>query len=258
MPRKKFNKITIPRYTEQQLMEAISKVESNELSIRVAAFNYGVPRSTIQFRIKNPTAPLGTGATTILSRATELLLVHILVKLSDWGFGRRFVELQSIVCEYLKKTDQSHLFKKKMPGRDWYFHFLNRWKVELSERAADNIASLRAASCTTDIIDFFFANCKRNYEESGVSIRPENVWNVDETNQSGDQGKVKIICRKGAKRPLVLTGNNEKIGYTVNNCCNAAGTFLPPFVVYKSKKCLHDKWMLGGPPGTVYTTSPSG
>ena len=67
-----------------------------------------------------------------------------------------------------------------------------------------------------------------------------------------------VLVRKGIKIPLVLTGNNEKISYTVNNCYNAAGDILPPFVVYKAQNRLFDKWGVGGPEKTVYTTSMSG
>ena len=64
--------------------------------------------------------------------------------------------------------------------------------------------------------------------------------------------------RKGIKIPLVLTGNNEKISYIVNNCCNVAGDILPPFVVNKAQNRLFDKWCVGDPEKTVYTTSKSG
>jgi hypothetical protein len=39
------------------------------------------------------------------------------------------------------------------------------------------------------------------------------------------------------KNPTRLCGNNEKAMFTVTFCCNAAGSFLPPFVVYKSQVC---------------------
>ena len=63
--------------------------------------------------------------------------------------------------------------------------------------------------------------------------------NFDEIGFSGDQGKQNIICGHGNKWPLKLVGKNEKISYTVGNCTNAAGTILPPFVVYKSISRLY-------------------
>ena len=35
-----------------------------------------------------------------------------------------------------------------------------------------------------------------------------HLWNCDETSFNGDKGGAKEITRKGAKSPLVLTGNN--------------------------------------------------
>ena len=57
-----------------------------------------------------------------------------------------------------------------------------------------------------------------------------HLWNCDETGFNGDKGDSKIITRRGAKRPLVLTGDSEKINYTVLNCVNAEGFLLPPLL----------------------------
>ena len=137
--------------------------------------------------------------------------------------------------------------------------FLNRWKDELSVRKSENISSLRAASCTTADIDKYFDNCEKTFIEAEIDMHmSKHVWNVDETGFSADQGRLSILVKRGTKRPLLLQGNNEKACYTVQNCCNADGFFLPPMIVYKAKNRLYDSWMKDGPPGTVYTSSPSG
>ena len=177
----------------------------------------------------------------------------------DWGYGLTFSSIQSIISEYLLQTGQQMLFVNGIPGRDWWYGFLNRWKSDLSLRKAENIASLRASSCTQKIINKYFENCRKTFNEERIDLTKASfVWNCDETGFSGDQGKIEILCRRGSKRPLRLTGNNEKINYTVHNCCNASGYYMPPFIVYKSKGRLYDKWMQGGPNNVVYTTSPSG
>jgi hypothetical protein len=114
-------------------------------------------------------------------------------------------------------------------------------------------------SCTDDIIEKYFRNCQIVFNEQKIdSSKGSFVWNCDETGFNGDRGKISILCRKGTRRPLKLTGNNEKINYTVHNCCNANGFFMPPFIVYKSAGRLYDNWMKGGPENAVYSTSPSG
>ena len=37
-----------------------------------------------------------------------------------------------------------------------------------------------------------------------------HLWNCNETGFNGDKDDAKVITRRGAKRPLVLTGNNKQ------------------------------------------------
>jgi hypothetical protein len=45
--------------------------------------------------------------------------------------------------------------------------------------------------------------------------------------------------------------------YTVAICCNSAGKFLPPYIVYKAKS-IYDLWTQNGPERAEYTYSDSG
>ncbi|XP_065662690.1 uncharacterized protein LOC136085323 [Hydra vulgaris] len=63
---------------------------------------------------------------------------------------------------------------------------------------------------------------------------------------------------KRSKTCIYLTGNNEKIHYTVNNCCSADGYFASPFVIYKTKRNFCSEWARGGPVGTKYSISKLG
>ena len=113
---------------------------------------------------------------------------------------------------------------------------MSRWHLELGERTAKNIASLKAPSCTAEIIARYFVVLKKHFYLAKVGlVKNMHLWNCEKIDFNGDKDDAKVITRRGAKCPLVLTGNNEKINYTVFNCVNADGFLLPPFVVYKSK-----------------------
>lgn len=99
---------------------------------------------------------------------------------------------------------------------------------------------------------------KDKYDESELNQKPTHIFNVDETGFSGDQGNQLIICKRGTKTPCLVSGNASKVHYTVNFCCNAAGQYLPPFIVYKAKSRLMEEWCTEGPDDAVYTISPSG
>jgi hypothetical protein len=76
--------------------------------------------------------------------------------LAEWGFGLRFSSI-----DYLKMTNLTRLFKNGRGGKNWDYHFINRWSNELSLRKADNISLVRAASCTSDCVDKYFIRCKK-------------------------------------------------------------------------------------------------
>ncbi len=100
----------------------------------------------------------------------------------------------------MEQTNQTTLFKNNKPGRDWWSSFLKRLRNDISIRKAGNIGTLRAASCTNEIVDHFFNNCKEQFDAAKIDTsKASNVWNFDETGFNGDQGKVSIVCRKGAQ-----------------------------------------------------------
>ncbi|XP_065642670.1 uncharacterized protein LOC136074292 [Hydra vulgaris] len=134
---------------------------------------------------------------------------------------------------------------------------MKRWSKEISTRKADKLASKRAASCTPEIIDCYFECVAKQYYQTSITSG-SHIWNCDETGFSGDQGKATVVCRKGTRRAYKLTGNNEKIHYTVYNCWKADGHFALPFVIYKTKRSFCPNWARSGPVGTKYSISKSG
>ena len=243
-------------YTEDSLKKALDDVNNKKFNKYQASIRYNIPYSTLNDRLneKNKKPSVGKGASPWISKEFETLLVEVIQKLSDWGHGLSFSIVRDFVKHYLVSNKIPNRFNDNTPGRDWYYHFINRWKDQLRTRRANNLSSARAASCTKEVIDNFFEMLKQNNIDK---IDPKNRWNVDETGFSCDPKKTKIICRKTTKNPLVLIGNNEKFSYTLEFCCNSVGEYLPPFVLYKSKH-LYDTWCIGGPKNTVYSTSPSG
>ena len=135
---------------------------------------------------------------------------------------------------------------------------------------ADNVKPARG-SVTAEVIGEYFDNVEKELE--GVS--PHNILNFDETNVTDDPGKKKVflimlfyasneakkksinlsilclICNCSLSdcceslRRVINVRENSKQAFSVMFCGDALGKFLPPMVVYKSKKLVYkldQKW----------------
>ena len=114
-------------YTEEQVALAVPKVKSGEFSHNKTAKSFSIPVATLHRRVQGIGETIGRGSNTRLSQQLESILVDILIKLSDWGFGRTCNDVITLVTDYLQHQCQSHLFPNDTPGKDWYKLFINRW-----------------------------------------------------------------------------------------------------------------------------------
>jgi hypothetical protein len=240
------------RYNPSTLAKAIELVTSKTMKLRDASRRYGIPLATLHDKI-NGKHLLKVGSPTRLSYDYEKLLVHALINLAEWGFGLSRRQICDVVEFFLKNTKQSKLFKSGRPGAYWFKGFMRR-NPQLSVRVAENLPLERTMALNKYVVDHFYDLVATYYEQLDLSNSPNNIWNVDETGFSCSKGRRQIICRKGSKNPHSLCGNNQKTTFTVQGCCNAAGEFLPPYIIYKAKN-LYKDWC-NGP--FMYNTSQSG
>lgn len=127
-------------------------------------------------------------------------------------------------------------------GYDWAKSFLSRHSHVLSERLGNNIKRSRAA-VDAELLSSFFDELAKTLE----GVKPEAIFNYDESNLSDDPGKKKLIFHRGVKYPDNVI-NFSKSAVTLMLCVSASGDMLPPYVVYKAAN-LWDSWREGGPRG---------
>lgn len=137
-----------------------------------------------------------------------------------------------------------------MPGRDWVKSFLKR-QTDLSVRFANNTKRSRAAIDEKTITDYI-----DNLSMVTKDVSPENIYNYDETAMSDDPGRSKIVCRRGCKYPERVL-NSSKSNVLVMFCGNAAGSSIPPYIIYRAEQ-LWTTWTENGPPGSRYNRSKHG
>ena len=83
------------------------------------------------------------------------------------------------------------------------------------------------------------------------------TFNCDETGFSTDPNKKKQFFSKSAIDSYLLTPTCGKAMHSVLVCGSAAGDFMRPCVLYKSKE-IHDSWANGGPSGCSFRNTDSG
>jgi len=239
---------------EAQIKLALEAIEKG-MSFREADKLYGIPYGTLSKRYRGKTTSK-LGAPTILSNTVENLIVQLIIFMADIGFGFNKIEILSIVCNYLKESNQTHIFKNGIPSDEWFTAFLKRHPI-LAQRCTSNIQKNRCLATQASVIDEWFNKLKTIYDENDFHHKPFHIFNCDESGFQCDQGKCKIICRKGTKHPRLLANSNDKTMYTVLFCCNAGGEYLPVNIIYKSKNLLHT-WCSNGPKDAQYNNTQSG
>lgn len=236
-------------YTPEALQSCINAI-ANGMSQRIACATYGIPRSTLKTKIKGDFCNK-PGGQTVFTRDEEESFVSHVVTLSEFGFPINLNELRYIVAAYLTKKGRIvKQFKINIPGYEWARSFLMSHPI-LTERFAANIKKARA-SVTQEVLSKYIDNLK----EVVNGVPPTNLWNYDETNLTDDPGNKKVLCKKGCKYSERIS-NFSKISTSIMFCGNAAGDFLPPYVVYKAEH-LWTTWCENGPKRCRYNCTKHG
>ena len=202
------------------------------------------------------------GRPTTLTCKMENRLVTVLktAALLGWPLDRN--DVAGVVSNVCSSLAIKNTFKDGMPGRDFISSFLKRHKSEISLRKAEVLKVKRAEAEDPAIISDFIDLVENAYTIAKIDKNDLNdakrVFNLDETGFQ-TKGRVKnvIVPRGGNAQTLAPT--EGKANFSVLVCGNAAGTYLPPYVVYKgSNDSIPCGWLMSGPKDAAYTTTKNG
>lgn len=248
--RKKLSGRPYKNYPEERLVAALNAIATG-MSSRRAEEIYKIPRRTLLNKRKHLYSKK-VGRPTALSEVEERHLVDVIIACAEYGAPFTQLELRMAVRDYLNKKGVDHpTFKNNLPGKSWTEEFVSRHKHRLTKRQCQNLKRTRAA-ITEEDMNIYFDNLKKSLE----GVDPELILNYDETNLSDNPGTTKCIFSRGTKYPERYM-NSTKTAISMMFAATASGETLPLYVVYKSER-LYDRWISGGPPGTVYNRSRSG
>lgn len=134
------------QYTKEAIDNAIQFVNNKDGSIREASKKFGVPRSSIQFKLQNSETKFKSGPDPVLTEAEETALCDFIINLSKRGFPRKKNDIQTCVQDFLMKNPRPNPFRDGKPGEIWFKAFLKR-HPHITTRTSEGVTN--ASACVS-------------------------------------------------------------------------------------------------------------
>ncbi|TGZ48876.1 Uncharacterized protein DBV15_12526, partial [Temnothorax longispinosus] len=218
-----------------ETLQAALNATGEGLTLRQVAHSFGVPKSTLFFKLKyNSPLECRKGPKTVLSAEEENEIASWIVFCADSGFPVNKTRLLDCVQKYFNNNKAKTPFKNNRPGQHWYRAFMNR-HPNLSTRIAQNLTSTRAAVTEVDLRNWF-AKVKQYLDTKNLlHIEPHRVFNLDESAFMLVPKDNKVITEKGVKAPYQIVSGNEKASLTILFTVAASGVMPPPMILFDLK-----------------------
>lgn len=247
-----------PQWTAEDVEAAINAVNTNEMSITKAAQRYGIPKTCLLRRIKSNSisSPRNDHFKNIFNKEHEDQIVKHILDLEATFYGLTPMDVRKLAYNVAEKMKIDHPFNKdkKIAGADWLYNFRKRNPV-LALRAPEPTSIARAAGFNRIQVTKFFNLLSSLMEKH--EFHPHQIYNADETGMNTVPNPRKIIAQKGRKQVGRIVSTERGFNVTVTCAISAAGSFVPPFVLFPRKR-MSPLLMKGCPPGSVGYANGSG
>lgn len=230
--------------------------ESKKTSVNAAAKKYGINLSTLQRHLKKGSAKKILGRfVPVFTEAQELELVNYIFHMDSLFYGLTKKEFLELVFQYAEKNKIKHPFKGKTAGEDWYVGFRVR-HPDITLRKPEPTSVARARGFNRPQVARFFDLLEQEILKHGIDAT--RIYNMDETCvQTSSSKPPRVLSRAGKKQVGIISSVERGKLTTVICCCNAAGSFIPPFMIFGRKRMV-GRLLDGAPPGTRATCSDNG
>ena len=248
------------KYSEEKKTEILNALHTTcNGNMALASRLHNVPKTTlfdwVHAEARSIPMAVGTGHSTMLPEWVERDLCDVLCVMSGAAVPLSRSDIQDLTQSVVKDLKLKTRFKDGRPGSRWALYFEARWRHRFTRRGREGLSYNRATGLTKHKTDVFYDMLEALQNEHNFA--PEDTWNGDETGFMGSKVTQKVYTAKELKNAYSLEGNPTKSLYSVLFCANAAGTWLPPFTVYKAANLWYE-WTTGGYPGAMYGCSRSG
>ena len=231
-------------WKEESVGLAISAV-SEGMSVRRAAFNFDVPKSTLHDRISGIVSiDARSGPERYLNDKEEKQIVNFIdriCQIKETNFG-------PCVSNRSKKRglEEGDIVVTK----GWWASF-QRQHPQLSLRCAEALSYVRAIAQDPEILNSYYDLLEKTLKDNDLLNKPHMIFNCDETGFSLEHKPGKLVGMKGS------TTSGDKAQMTVLACMCVTGYSMPRTVIFDRKRLKPDHTK-GEIPGTIYGLSSNG
>ncbi|CAH1963196.1 unnamed protein product [Acanthoscelides obtectus] len=243
-------------WSKESTKQAIDAALSKTIGHRKASQLYGVPQTTLErYVVKTRKGEVSLNSTPgnfkpVFSKKEEDELVRYIKEMEKRLFGLTTVVPRKLVYQLAEKNSKAHNFNhdKMMAGVDWLKGFMKR-HPDLSIHKSEATSAARAMGFNKVAVDKFHSLLGEIYDK--YNLRPDRIYNCDETGISCvSKTKSKIIAEKGRKQVGSLSSAERGQTVTVEVCFNAAGTYMPPMLIFPRQR-MKQELLDHAPPGTT-------
>jgi hypothetical protein len=238
------------------MQQAIREVQELGRPVKNVVTKFGIPRTTLQRHLKSGSCEAKLGRyITVFSADQETELVEYIFHMDNLFYGLSKQEFLELVYNYAEMNKIPHPFKNGAAGVDWYRGFVKR-HPDVTLRKPEPTSIARARGFNKPQVYRFFDLLEEQIDKNKIDAT--RLYNMDETGVQTSSNKPPRVLTKSGKRQVGLIASPERgRTTTVVCCCNAAGSFIPPFMIFARKRMV-PRLLDGAPPGTQGTCSDNG
>ncbi|XP_061607823.1 uncharacterized protein LOC133467223 isoform X2 [Phyllopteryx taeniolatus] len=242
------------KWTEEAMEHALIEVKSGRCTVRQAAKEFGVPKSSLGDRVSGRVTPGSrSGPAQLITSSDEELLVEFSLYVSKHGFPLTKQQLVSFASSIYKRQHRRVAFSKL--GQTWWLNFRKRQEKNITIQPADGVTRGRMVGVRKEALDHFFHLLSSVVEAHALGDKPQYMWNC---NEMGFQLARKRVLLPNAAGLGCKSTPGSKDYISVLACSNAAGKDVPPFIVYSKAYPGGVCYKTQGPSDALYGWSDSG
>lgn len=246
------------KWSIDSMKKAVEAVKIKKLSIRRAAEQFYVPKSTLERRVNGkrqvddpPSKP------TVFSADQENQLLGHILEMAKCGFGMTIDDICRTAYAMAEMLKIKHPFSKTKAkaGYDWYEGFMRR-HPQLAIRKPEGLSAARGMMLNKHVVTSYFQLLEDTMNKLKLFDKGSQIYNVDETGINTVHTPAKIIGLRGTRAIHSKTSGDRGENVTAVICASASGSYIPPMIIFKGQR-LNRGLVANAPPGALFATSKS-